>query len=281
MTSFKSATVDSVRDYWNARPCNIRHSTAEVGTRQYFDEVEARKYFVEPHIPLLAEFERWKGKKVLEIGCGIGTDTVQFARAGAHVTAVDLSDASLALTRKRLDVYGLDATLYQANVEELTKSVPVEEYDLVYSFGVLHHTPHPERAIAQLREYMGKGSELRIMLYYRWSWKALGIFLRYGRGKVWRFDDIIAVRSEAQTGCPVTYTYSKKSVARLLSGFRIADIWIDHIFPYRVPDYVKYNYRRAWHFRLMPRPMFRWLEQHMGWHLCLTARLSEDAPPTQ
>src|SRR5947209_4527242 len=100
MTSLESVPVTRVHDYWNDRPCNIRHSTAEVGTRQYFDEVEARKYFVEPHIPRLADFGRWKGKKVLEIGCGIGTDTVQFARAGALVTSVDLSEASLELTRK-------------------------------------------------------------------------------------------------------------------------------------------------------------------------------------
>ena len=74
----KTTAIDKVKDYWNERPCNIRHSHKEVGTRQYFDEVEARKYFVEPHIPRFAEFESWQGKKVLEIGCGIGTDTINF-----------------------------------------------------------------------------------------------------------------------------------------------------------------------------------------------------------
>lgn len=74
--------VQQVRDFWNRRPCNIRHSSKPVGTREYFDEVEARKYFVEPHIPAFAQFERWKGKKVLEIGCGIGTDAVNFGGCG-------------------------------------------------------------------------------------------------------------------------------------------------------------------------------------------------------
>lgn len=123
--------IGQVRDFWNRRPCNIRHSTKPVGTREYFDEVEARKYFVEPHIPGFAQFERWKGKKVLEIGCGIGTDAVNFAKAGADLTAVDISDRSLEIARQRFDVYGLSARFYCGNAEELSSFVPVEPYDLI------------------------------------------------------------------------------------------------------------------------------------------------------
>src|SRR6202521_4405537 len=107
--AFSDVEIARVRDYWNARPCNLRHSTAAIGSRQYFEEVEARKYMVEPHIPGFAEFERWRGKKVLEIGCGIGTDTVNFARHGARVTSVDLSEKSLEVARQRVVVYGLES----------------------------------------------------------------------------------------------------------------------------------------------------------------------------
>ena len=93
--SFQDVPITKVSDYWNSRPCNIAHSAQPVGSREYFDEVEVRKYFVEPHIPAFAEFDRWKGKRVLEIGCGIGTDTINFARGGADVTAVDLTEKSL------------------------------------------------------------------------------------------------------------------------------------------------------------------------------------------
>ncbi len=93
-----------------------------MGTKDYFDEVEARKYFVESHIPDFADFKSWKGKKVLEIGCGLGTDTINFARHGAQVTAVDLTEKSLELARQRAKVFGLEDRIrfIQANAEELS-----------------------------------------------------------------------------------------------------------------------------------------------------------------
>src|SRR5258708_18541766 len=100
--SFSEVEIRRVEEYWNARPCNIRHSRQPVGSRAYFDEVEERKYSVESHIPAFAEFPRWRGRRVLEIGCGIGTDTVSFARNGARVTSVDLSEKSLELARQRV-----------------------------------------------------------------------------------------------------------------------------------------------------------------------------------
>src|ERR1700739_4710554 len=128
--SFSNVEISRVQEYWNARPCNIRHSTAPIGSQQYFDEVEARKYFVEPHIPGFAEFARWRGKKVLEIGCGIGTDTINFARHGAQVTTVDLSERSLEVARQRARVFELEDRIQfiQANAEKLSDFVPVAKY---------------------------------------------------------------------------------------------------------------------------------------------------------
>lgn len=274
---FQATPVQQVKDYWNNRPCNIRHSLKPVGSREYFDEVEARKHFVEPHIPKFAEFERWQGKKVLEIGCGIGTAMINFARKGAQVTAVDLSDASLELAKQRADVYGLGdrVTFHQANAEELNQSVPIEPHDLVYSFGVIHHTPHPDRVIEQLRRYVKPGSTVKIMVYYRYSWKVLWILLTYGKGQFWRMNELVARYSEAQEGCPVTYIYSKKEARELLSGFEIVDMQVDHIFPYYIPDYKQYKYTKVWYFRWIPNPLFRWLEQQFGWHLCVTAKVPD------
>lgn len=273
-TLFTQKDIGQVRDYWNKRPCNLRHSPREAGSREYFDEVEARKYFVEPHIPAFAEFPRWQGKKVLEIGCGMGTDTMNFARHGAQVTAVDLSEESLALARKRAKVFGLDKSInfVRANAERLSEQVPVEKYDLIYSFGVIHHTPHPEAVIEQIKKYMDPESLFKIMVYNKASWKVLGILLKHGKGAWWKLDECIAAHSEAQTGCPVTYSYTPASLGRLLSGLRLQNVFIDHIFPYSIPEYVRYEYKKVWYFRMLPEKAFRALERRLGWHLCAEAR---------
>lgn len=271
---FSRVSIASVKEYWDKRPCNIRHSTKPVGTKDYFDEVEARKYFVEPHIPDFAEFPRWKDKKVMEIGCGIGTDTINFARAGATVTAVDLSTESINVAKQRAEVFKLTdkITFYNANSEELSKSVPVEPYDLIYSFGVLHHTPHPDVALAEIRKYVKPGTELKLMMYYRWSWKVFWILAQEG----FRFSEtarLVAKHSEAQTGCPVTYVYDKKSLTEYVNrqGFEVTDIFVDHIFPYYIPEYVQYRYKKEWYFAWMPERLFRAFERLFGWHLCVTA----------
>ena|SRR5436190_8657291 len=274
-TVFKEVPIQSVRQYWDARPCNIRHSTAPIGTRQYFDEVEKRKYFVEPHIPAFAEFERWRGKKVLEIGCGIGTDTINFARAGAEVTAVDLSAESLKVAQKRADLFGLSdrVEFFEANAERLSDFVQPDRYDLVYSFGVIHHSPHPSKIIEEIRKnFVDEDSTLKLMVYHRNSWKVMAMALQERRFR--RLDEVIAKHSEAQTGCPITYSYSTTTIHDLLAPhFEASEVFVDHIFPYVIPKYVKYEYEREWYFRFLPERVFRSLEKRFGWHLCVTAKV--------
>ncbi|MCS7207303.1 MAG: class I SAM-dependent methyltransferase [Dehalococcoidia bacterium] len=264
--------LQQVRAFWDRRPCNIRHSNKPVGTREYFDEVEARRYFVEPHIPGFAQFWRWKGKKVLEIGCGIGTDAVNFARAGADITAVDLSPRSLDIARQGFAVYGLSGRFFCGNAEELSSFVPVEPYDLIYSFGVIHHTPHPERVIEEIKKYCAPHTEVRVMLYAKWSWKVFWIVMKYGRGAFWRTRQLVRRYSEAQEGSPVTYTYSFRDVRRLFKDFRIVEMHKKHIFPYKIDKYIRYQYEWVWYFRLLPTPWFRWLEHRLGWHILIVAK---------
>lgn len=274
--TFANVPIDRVRDFWNAVPCNIRHSTKRVGTREYFDEVERRKYFVEPHIPAFADFQKWAGRRVLEIGCGLGTDTVNFARAGALVTAVELSDESAALARTRLDVYGLSdrVTIHVGNAEELPAILPPQTFDLIYSFGVIHHSPHPRRIVEHLRTYMTPESELRLMVYARVSYKLFAIMREEGIWDMARIDELIARRSEAQTGCPVTYTYSEETVRELLEGFRIDEARKAHIFTWDIAAYSRHEYRKAPEWANVGEEELTRLERELGWHLLVRAGLA-------
>lgn len=252
--------IDEVKEFWNRQPCNIKHSNKPVGTKEYFDEVEKRKYFVEPHIPKFAQFERWKGKKVLEIGCGIGTDSINFAKHGADLTCVELSEKSLEICKKRFEVYGLKAKFYLGNCEELSKFLPIEEYDLIYSFGVLHHTPNPEKAINEIKKYMDKNSEFRLMLYAKNSWKA--IMIEAGLDQ-----------PEAQKGCPIAKMYTHEEIKQLLKDFDIIEMRQTHIFPYVVEKYKNYEYELQPWFKVMPEKMFKALEEKLGWHTLIVAKL--------
>jgi len=254
-----NVTIDEVRDYWNKRPCNIRHSTAKIGSREYFDQVEARKYMVEPHIPSFAEFELWKGKRVLEIGCGIGTDAVNFARAGADYTGVELSAESLELAKTRFQVYGLDGRFIIGNAEELPKELMQEKFDLIYSFGVIHHTVQPENVVANVSRLISTGGEFRLMMYAKNSWKSIMIENEFDQ-------------PEAQTGCPIAFTYTSGELRYLLRDFDVYEIRQDHIFPYIVEKYVKYEYEFEPWFKAMPVEMFRALEKSLGWHMLVKCR---------
>ncbi|HET6956540.1 MAG TPA: class I SAM-dependent methyltransferase [Vicinamibacterales bacterium] len=271
--SFADIPIDRVRQFWNASPCNLHHSPKPVGTREYFDEVERRKYFVEPHIPAFADFQRWQGRRVLEIGCGIGTDTVNFARAGASVTAIELSSGSAKIARQRLEVYGLAdrVNIVVGNAEELPQLLAPQTFDLVYSFGVIHHSPRPERIVEHLRGYMTAASELRLMVYSRFSYKLFWIMMKEGIWDMSRIDELVARNSEAQTGCPVTYTYTDESVRALLAEFRVLAVSKAHIFTWDIERYKRYEYQKAPEWANVSDAELAALERELGWHLLVRA----------
>jgi ubiquinone/menaquinone biosynthesis C-methylase UbiE len=256
-------TINDVKEFWDSRPCNVRHSNKPQGTREYFDEVQQKKFTAEPHIPAFCEFDSWRGKRVLEIGSGIGTMAINFARAGADYTGVELSEASLELTRKRFDVYGYKGTFYQGNAEELTSFVPIQDYDLVFTWGVIHHSPNPGKILWEARHYMKPGSVLKVMVYAANSWKNYMIEAGYDQ-------------PEAQYGCPIAHTYTEQQLRNIVgAGFKDIVIEQDHIFPYEIDGYKQGQYVRQPWFLHMPEEMFRVLEKKLGWHLMLTAELKD------
>jgi 2-polyprenyl-3-methyl-5-hydroxy-6-metoxy-1,4-benzoquinol methylase len=263
--------MDSVKKFWNDRPCNIRHGTAEVGTRDYFDQVEQRKYMVEPHIPGFAEFDIWKGKSVLEIGTGIGTDTINFMRSGADVTSIDLSEESVHVAKKRAEIYGFEPDrIMVQNAEEFSFN---KNFDLVYSFGVIHHTPNPRAVIERAAAHQSRGQELRIMVYSKISYKLFWAMHENNRWYMETMDDTIREFAEAQTGCPIAYTYTFDQIRELLAPwYEITDIHKDHIFKWNVQKYIKYEYEVDDAWKNVSPENFRALEEELGWHTLVKAK---------
>lgn len=255
-----SELLEQIRTYWNNRPCNIRHSQSPIGTKEYFDEVEARRYANEPHNYTFPQFERWRGKRVLEVGCGIGTDAVNFARAGAIYTGVDLSEESVKLCKQRFKVFGLDGEIFTANAEELDAVFdPHDKFDLIYSFGVIHHAPRPDRVVANFPRLLAEGGEIRAMLYAKNSWKNILIDAGWDQ-------------PEAQDNCPQAMTYTKQEARELFREFDNVHVEQDFIFPWNIEHYVKYEYVKQPWFASMPPELFKILERALGWHLLVTAK---------
>jgi SAM-dependent methyltransferase len=158
---------ERVREYWNTHPCGTQFTDLEWGSRAFFDEVERFRYRVQPFMHTMIGFDRYADKDLLEIGCGLGTDLLQFARGGARVTGIDLTPASIDLVKRRFQLYGLPVDARVADAEDL----PFEDgrFDVVYSFGVLHHTPNTQRAIDEVHRVLKPGGECIVMLYHRRS----------------------------------------------------------------------------------------------------------------
>src|SRR5215470_11783055 len=148
MSERNSILKERVRVFWQENPCGTKFADAPPGSRRFYELVEEHRYTKEWHIPTAAGFSETKGLRVLEIGCGLGTDGAQFAKAGADYTGIDLTDAAVDLARRRFELFQLQGTFLKADAEQL--DFPDESFDIVYSHGVLHHTPDTAGAIKEL-----------------------------------------------------------------------------------------------------------------------------------
>ena len=168
MSGENSNLKERVRAFWQANPCGVKFADAAPGTRHFYELVEAHRYTKEWHIPAAADFAAARGLRVLEIGCGLGTDGAQFAEAGADYTGVDLTEAAVELARRRFELFDLPGTFKTADAENLP--FPDESFDLVYSHGVLHHTPETGKAIQEIHRVLRPGGRAVVMLYHRGSY---------------------------------------------------------------------------------------------------------------
>ena len=251
---------ERIKRYWNTQPCNIKHGKSDIGTPEFFREVSERRYKVESHIPEFAGFHLWAGKRVLEIGCGIGSDAEEFAKNGADYVGIDLSDQSIALCRQRFEVLGLEGEFHNIDVTDLEALKTLGEFDLVYSYGVIHHFPGIDKIIDNVREVVKPGGEFRYMVYAKNSWK----YAMIQKG----LDQF-----EAQAGCPYAQAFSKEEIHELMhNGWTIERLRQDHCFMYNVEEYKKGNYVLEPWFEAMTDAHRQAVREYLGWHLLVKAR---------
>ena len=153
--------------FWSDNQPGFRFSSQPVGSPGFFADVEAHRYGLEPHVPEVVGFRAWRDRDVLEAGCGIATDGLQFARAGARYTGYDQSASALALARRRFQLEGREARFQQGSVTQLP--FEDESFDLVFSHGVIHHLPDTAGAVREFRRVLRPGGTALVMLYHRRS----------------------------------------------------------------------------------------------------------------
>lgn len=156
-----------VREFWDAKPCDSDVSVQTQGERFYYDEIAVDRYSHQGHINHIMDWVDWDGKKVLEVGTGVGTDARNMIGRGGVYQGINVDQGSVDTTAKALEVYGLSGDVMQCSATELV--FLDNSFDIVYSFGVLHHIPDAERAVSEITRVLKPGGELLIMVYNRSS----------------------------------------------------------------------------------------------------------------
>ena len=294
MSESNAQLKDRVRDFWQAHPCGTKFANAQPGSRLFYELVEQHRYDKEWHIPYAAGFDQAKNLRVLEVGCGLGTDGAQFAKAGADYTGIDLTEAAVGLARRRFELFNLPGTFRVADAEKL--DFPDNSFDLVYSHGVLHHTPNTAGAIRELHRVLRPGGRALVMLYHRdsYNYRVNISILRRAGAHLLRWDSGFklvrlvtgepedALREHARrlrseraylgtqeflnqntdgAGNPLARVYSRDEARDLFKGFSKVELRVYFLNKRWLPILG----------RVLPRSLEARLASRWGWHLWIYA----------
>jgi ubiquinone/menaquinone biosynthesis C-methylase UbiE len=251
-----AATNAEVRDYWNQHIHDLEITQHPVGSPGFFADLDQYHFEKLHHLLRLVDFNGYRGREVLEVGCGAGTDLMRFAKGGAQVTGVDIAPSSIELARKNFEQQGMQADLRVADGEAL----PFDDrrFDLVYAHGVVQYTANDQKLVDECRRVLKPGGLAIFQVYNRVSWlNAL--------------SKVMKVPLEHE-GAPVLKKYSLGEFRSLLRGFKDVQI-VEERFP------VKSRLHGGWKglafntffvgtFNALPRPLVR----RFGWHLLAFCR---------
>lgn len=265
----QSSTVikEAVRDFWNAEPCGTRY----LGGPQDFGAHARARYELEPFIFDFAGFPSARGLKVLEIGVGMGADYLEWLKAGAHATGVDLSAASIQRARQRCEAAGFNPDLRIADAEQLP--FPDNHFDVVYSYGVMHHSPNTQQCVREVLRVLRPGGRAKIMVYHHPSLTGAMLWLRYGLLGRKALRQCVFEHLES----PGTKTYTQDEARQLMAGFDELELRVE----FSPGDLLRHQpsarfqstpYRLLW--KLFPR----FLVRRFGWRYGLFLLISATKP---
>ncbi len=295
MSQSNNNLKERVRAFWQEHPCGTKFADAEPGSPRFYELVEEHRYTKEWHIPAAADFSSAAGLKVLEIGCGLGTDGAQFAKAGADYTGVDLTEAAVELARKRFEISNLPGKFQTAVAENL--EFKDESFDLVYSHGVLHHTPDTAGAVREIHRVLRPGGRAVVMLYHRDSYnyrvnisvlrragarllksesgirlvnritgepleslREHAVLLQNGEENYLKPDEFLSQNTDG-AGNPLARVYSMKEARELFKDFANVELRIYFLNKRWLPVIGS----------LLPRSLEATLASRWGWHLWIYA----------
>lgn len=249
--------IEKIQEYWNHRIHDLEMTAHPVGTKAFFEDLDEYRFDKLHYLPKLVDFGSFKHQRLLEVGCGIGTDLVRFAKGGARVTGVDLAQTAIELARKNFELNGVTPEeLRVANGEALPYGDAT--FDAVYGHGVIQYTANAPQLIGEMHRVLKPGGTGIFMVYNRVSWLN-------AMSKVMK----VALEHE---DAPVLKKYSIGEFRELLAPFRET-----RIVPERFP--VKSRLHKGWKgvafntvfvgtFNAVPRSLVR----PLGWHLMAFCR---------
>lgn len=260
-----------VRDFWNEASCGERLLLDAADKTGYLAQM-AKRYSLEPYIEEFAGFDRARDLYVLEIGVGLGADHQRFAEGGARLTGIDLTSRAVEHTRRRFEMFGLSSDLQVGDAEALPFTD--ESFDVVYSWGVLHHSPNTPVAINEVWRVLRLGGTARIMIYHTYALVGYMLWLRYAllAGRPWRtLADIYANHLEspgtkAYTGDEARGLFSRFGEVRIVTVLTHGDL-LESEAGQRHRGWMLSSAKRLW-----PRKLLRWALPRHGLFMLIEAK---------
>lgn len=270
----KAAIKEATKQVWGTSPAGwIFGDGHEFGSKEFFEAVLKKRFSYEvPWLDHIVCFKRFNGKKVLEIGCGGGYDAYQFCAAGADYTGIDITPQNPLNASKHISYYGYKARFLELDAEHLNFN---EEFDYIYSFGVLHHTPDMQKVLSNCYKALKQGGEVQVIVYNKWSlFYCLTVvlyewILKFNCRRRSLKEQRSMIESTESNHRPLVNVYSKRELQKLLkqSGFTVIKSDIRKLVQEDLPGpkFIRKLYS------LIPESLLNFLGRYIGWYVSVRA----------